>query len=255
MKVEDFQCDNVQNGTMLDRVGIGTNCMWVIDGASEVVKSDEDSKATWLIDTLNSELQHHSPGGIKQTLSDRMNYILSKYSLAQELSSRPKENQPCFTLAMLKKYGEKLEVGVIADASVILLMSDGEIKVITDKRINPFSDRTLSFRDKTKQKEQMIENRRFMNQQGGYWVGTSGLDWVPETKVSVFSVQDVEKVLLCSDGFTRVFQNGLVSYRSVLSGSVDIGEALELLREREKIHPLKEVKQHDDASAILISVK
>ena len=150
---------------------------------------------------------------------------------------------------------------VLSDCTIIFEREDGILEVLTDSRIKKFSDKTKEVRklalergkDVTKAvKSQMTVNRKSMNADGGFWtVSLYGGYWNEFVHKS-YNVSELKRCLIMSDGFERVFVEGLLSYEDVISGRVSLKSALKILRDWESSNDSLEVKRHDDASAILV---
>lgn len=140
-------------------------------------------------------------------------------------------------------------------------MNDGTLEVVTDNRIKKFSSKTIEVRkralelgkDVTKAvKTQMTSNREAMNTENGFWTVSFYGNYKDEFIQRSFDTSKLNRCIIMSDGFERVFSNGLVSYKDVLSETVSLESALKVLRGWEESSIFSEVKRHDDATAILV---
>lgn len=98
----------------------------------------------------------------------------------------------------------------------------------------------------------MIANREAMNTENGFWTVSFYGNYKDEFIQRSFDTSKLNRCLIMSDGFERVFSNGLVSYEDVLSETVSLESALKTLRDWEDSNESSEVKRHDDATAILV---
>ena len=101
-------------------------------------------------------------------------------------------------------------------------------------------------------KTQMTSNRRVMNTKNGFWTISLYGDYWEEFLCDSYSVSEVNRCLVMSDGFDRLFNEGLLSYQEVMSGKVSLDSALQILRTWEDNNRPSEIKRSDDASAILV---
>ena len=140
-------------------------------------------------------------------------------------------------------------------------MNDGTLEVVTDNRIKKFSSKTIEVRkralelgkDVTKAvKTQMTANREAMNTENGFWTVSFYGNYKDEFIQRSFDTSKLNRCLIMSDGFERVFSSKLVSFQDVLSGKVSLSSALKTLRAWEESNESSEVKRHDDASAVLV---
>ena len=102
--------------------------------------------------------------------------------------------------------------------------------------------------------EQMTKNRHVMNTPDGFWTVALKGYFEDEFVERIYDVDDVKRCLVFSDGFERVFLHELVSIEDILNRNVSLNSALKVLRKWERKATNLDVKQHDDACAILIEL-
>lgn len=245
-----------------DRIFISETAVGVIDGSSPISVvpiGGYHSQAEWLADNLANEFKKrmgiYPPNLCKYVTESLRN---SDYFASVDLN---KENLPCATFGCISCYLSTITGYVLSDCTVIFERKDGIIEVLTDNRIKKFSNKTKEVRklalergeDVTKAvKTQMTINRQAMNNDVGFWTVSLYGDYWNEFVYKSFNVQDLKRCLIMSDGFERVFVEGLLSYNDVLSGKVSLSYALEVLRTWENNNRSTEVKRSDDATAILV---
>ena len=90
-----------------------------------------------------------------------------------------------------------------------------------------------------------------MNQPDGYWTVSYLGKFEEEYSSFQCAEAEVEAILLCSDGFDRMFSLGLTAPMDLLTQKYSLKKALSELRDMEQSID-QDVKKHDDASAILL---
>ena len=247
-----------------DRIFIGNNIVGVIDGSSPISVipiSPYHSQAEWLSDNLAKKIPLYSDVSIPnicKKITDQLN--ASQSSILKMFNEA---TLPCAVLAGIQTQDDDLHGYVIGDCTLIIQFQSGDIKILTDNRIRHFSNLTrivrnealLSGNDSVKAvKNQMTQNRKMMNTTDGFW--TVALTGAFQTQFleCQYKIEEINKCLLFSDGFERVFSNSLCSISDILDSKVTLYSALHSLRNWEKSSTNLDVKQHDDVSAVLIEL-
>ena len=262
MRVIDSVIDFPKGDWGEDRLFIRNDAVGVIDGSSPIMVTSIEgyhSQAEWLADNLSIGLQEDK----ELPLPFVCRVVTDTLSKSEELQNLnlSKENLPCATFAGISYFNGRVSVFVLGDCSVVFEMKDGTFEVLTDKRIKKFSEKTKEARrlalesgeDVSKAvKTQMTANREAMNTEDGFWtVGLHGKYWY-EFLCEKYLTSELKRCLIMSDGFERVFTEGLLSYHDVLSERVSLASAVGSLRTWEGSSRSSEIKRSDDASAILV---
>lgn len=231
MKILDSVIDFPNHSWGEDRFFVDNNRAGVIDGSSpiNVVSLGEyHSQAEWLADNLSKKLildnnQHNLPNACKVITDDRY---------------------------------------VLGDCTLIIEFTDSrEIQVVTDNRIRHFSNLTKEKKNealaegkdyKEAVREQMTRNRKVMNTKDGFWTVALRGEYQEEFLKCQYKKDLVKRCLLFSDGFERIFEHSLYSYRDILNQKVSLADATKYLRDWENKASGLDVKKHDDVSAILV---
>lgn len=262
MKVIDSILDFPNADWGEGRIFVREDAVGVIDGSSPisvVPLGGYRSQAEWLADKIARDLKVMTGTSLPNLCKN----ITKSLRVSDDFASTDlaKENFPCATFGGISLLLNRINVFVLSDCTIVFERKDGILEVLTDNRIKKFSDKTKELRklalehgeDVTKAvKQQMTDNRRAMNTDGGFWtVSLYGTYW-KEFAHKSFNTSELKRCLIMSDGFERVFSFGLVSFSDVLSGKVSLKSALKILRDWENSNDSLEVKRHDDASAILV---
>ena len=96
-----------------------------------------------------------------------------------------------------------------------------------------------------------------MNTNNGYWVITYTGNFEHQFFLDNFNVNDISRILICTDGFDRIFNiiPDPIPLKKILTSSISLEEALKHLRASEnkfKNDDLWQAKLHDDVAAILM---
>lgn len=262
MRVIDSIIDFPKGDWGEDRLFIGDKSIGVIDGSSPISVvpiGGYHSQAEWLADNLAKEFEAWEGTFIPNLCKNITKSLRNSDDFAS--IDLAKENFPCATFGGISCYFDRVTGFVLGDCTIIFEHKNGILEVLTDNRISKFSDKTKEVRklalergeDVTEAvKRQMTANRQAMNTGGGFWtVSLYGSYW-KEFAHKSFNVSELKRCLIMSDGFERVFSNGLVSYKDVLSETVSLESTLKTLRDWEDSNESSEVKRHDDATAILV---
>ena len=262
MKVIESIIDFPKGDWGEDRLFIRNNAIGVIDGASPISVvpiGGYHSQAEWLADNLATGLQKESVRFLPYICRSITNPLRNSKDISN--LNLEKENYPCATFAGISKVLNRINGFALSDCTIIFERKDGILEVLTDNRIKRFSEKTKEVRklalergeDVTKAvKTQMTANRQAMNNDDGFWTVSLYGDYWDEFVHKSYDISELKRCLIMSDGFERVFVEGLLSYKDVLSGKVSLSSALETLRTWEKSNRSSEVKRSDDASAILV---
>lgn len=264
MKIVDQVIDFPNHSWGEDRIFSSNNTAGVIDGSSPIHVipiSPYHSQAEWLSNHLAQKIPLYSNASLPEICKNITDEL--KVSHSNVLKKFDESTLPCAVLAGIQTIDEYLNGYVIGDCTLVIQFHTGEIKILTDNRIRHFSNLTrtvrnealLSGNDSVKAvKNQMTQNRKMMNTTDGFW--TVALTGAFQTQFleCQYKIEEINKCLLFSDGFERVFSNSLCSISDILDSKVTLYSALHSLRNWEKSSTNLDVKQHDDVSAVLIEL-
>ena len=180
---------------------------------------------------------------------------------------------PCCTVASALARDDRLEVSVLCDASAFVLC-DGVVVPVVDDRLAALDARTenriatlmaagMSFADARAAVTPLLRRQRqsAMNREGGYWVFAADPAAADHVITASFPLQSVDAVLLCSDGFARLWEkygalaDGGAALRAALrpGGLGTLGRRLRRIENAPgtlETHP--RTSREDDATAVLL---
>lgn len=262
-----------------DAYGTAHHAAWVIDGATGVSLGPDilaPSGAAWLAASLSDVLATETRPGMdiagllalaERGVADR---FAAAVDPAREIDA-PDLPTGCLGLAVLA--GDRLQLGVIGDISLMHRDRARRLKLLSDHAVEAFGERTMealrrAVRERPDEdpwravRVQIRENRRFANQPGGYSVVHPTLPWAHRVTRDEVAVAAGDEVLLASDGFYRLVDHfGLHDPQTLMDAALDFG--LEAMVQRLRAIETQDrggalaprVKVHDDATAILLRVE
>lgn len=241
----------------------------VLDGATPIKKTEFEgygSYSMWLVNDFikyflsNYDIKHSVP----QLVDISMKEIKKKYPLTN-LSI---DEKPTFTFISTYISEGQLICNYLGDCCGYILCKNDEIIQLYDNRIEQFSNKTLQQLQYAKANNldislymtnQKRENIRSRNSNGGFWVVGYEGDFMKEFIQSEIPIQNIKSILLCSDGFNRIFNEfKLFQPIDILNRSISLNDAYMKLRkhETENSHNIYYpcVKAHDDVTAVLFKI-
>lgn len=251
---------------------------WILDGAaffSGPPRVADLSEGAWLVRAIDRRLRAASLDAL--SLPDIA--LMLESGLAADyaaLGEGHPERAPgegpsaVFALLRIRPEGERfrVEAMLLGDVSV-LIEDEGRLTRWTDERVAPFEARTIAAAQAAGHGDgvviapqalaQIIENRRWLNREGGYWAINPSLPWSPGLRLVSHIVSAQATLLLASDGFMRLV-DGMRSYaeadlmQAVKDRGVEslIVELRRLEQEDGQARRFARVKIHDDATALVI---
>ncbi|WP_433329467.1 protein phosphatase 2C domain-containing protein [Spirillospora sp. CA-294931] len=152
-------------------------------------------------------------------------------------------DSPSATAAMVRWDGRAVEWLVLADSPVILDV-DGELKVITDDRLDHLPSYTLE------------GVRASRNSPGGFWVASTRPEAAYEAVTGELPRESVRRVAVLSDGASRLVEKfAMLGWNDLLDLLDQAGpeELIRRTREAEKTAPAtRRGKRYDDATALIV---
>lgn len=255
------------SGFSEDTAYAGTDIYWVADGASTSKKdtfAGYESYAMWFTQLFRQQFEKIAPKSVP--FPELVKRCIDSIEQKFPLSDMDWYDKPSFTLSALQIDGEYTRLYSIGDCAIYILKHDGTTESLYDNRVDPFSMQTIrevqtarrTGKDVTMAiRTQTLKNRVARNQQGGFWVVGYGGRYEEEFLTDVYRTTDIKRILICSDGFIRIFKEfNLFTATDILTGTFSLDEAYRALRTYETKHEADTdfpcVKTHDDVTALLI---
>lgn len=242
----------------------------VADGATPVRQTPFGgyaSYAMWFVNTFKSEFISAYPTAFP--MPEFIRECIGRIKQGIPLQELPVYDKPSFTVAVVENWKNNLHCSLLGDCCIYLFTREKKVIRLYDDRIEKFSAITLRKMQSAKEQkknaetvinEQKIENIRCRNKADGFWVVGYEGKYDKEFLTADYRESDIETILLCSDGFERIFKEfGLLVPTDILSEKVTLEEAFSMLRNYETLHQNEAdypcVKAKDDVTALLLTVE
>lgn len=253
-KITDFPGDSNE-----DRYFQNDRHMGVIDGATPLDNhpiAGYTSQAEWLADILAEQL----------TISTKpfQETIVNWVDETRDFVNQNIPNnllQPSAVIGVAEQTRNRITLHLLGDVSISVLGRNGLISQYSDYRVEIFGGKTNQSKalgaSLAEIKQQRVNNRRQMNRPGGYYTVSHDGSFRKQFISITIDPDLIDKILIYTDGFERVFkQTSIIPYQ-VLSGKISLKNAVKALREVENHSFHKQntvVKKGDDATAVLIQI-
>jgi hypothetical protein len=264
-----------------DAIGHCATALWVIDGATGVGGQalDAPSDAHWFAQTASrafATILAVSPG---ISTPDLVLGVIDRCIAAfeAEAARHPEEHHglPSAAFSLVRRFQTHLEFASLGDCRAMLRDSSGRITEYGQSSIAAFEARTLASVEAALAEDEaltlealqdrvrpiLIENRRSMNQPGGYWVLGLQRHAVEHLQIAEVPLQACE-VAVASDGFCRLVDLfGLATPADLLAIATEseLNAWMDRLRAAEQapgsLRAFPRVKLSDDATFARVTVR
>jgi len=247
-----------------DKAIICDECVGVLDGATpiDIEKCNNYlTQACWFV----SAFENYFLKNIKVTKGVILPCCtLTTSEISRQYKKERDYNSPCCTAAFVNISSDRKKVLIylIGDCHVYIETKKGETIHYYDDRVDVFSHKTLEISKNNKfdrdvlVRNQKILNRNFLNQPNGFYAIDLSDDYVKGFIKKEISCDLVNKILVCSDGFARVFlEYGILKISDFFKSNISLLETANLIRDFERDLTNVEnkcVKKSDDISAVLL---
>ena len=248
----------------IDLIRTSDNCVLLLDGSTPLVESKYDA-SQFVMDFANAffdRLQNRecAPAAVGHALSD----IYALFKKAIDNDDVDLYPSACLTAAYISE--GMLHIISIGDTVALVIMKDGTVKTVTCHDVSRLDRAVISKAMEMRKafnmdicdvmkrpeiKQMLINNRKMMNKANGYKILAFGMPDVDDHDIHVFNANEVERIVMHSDGF-----DGYADRLAANDASLD--QIYRLLRCEENADPrLNETprfKVSDDASAIIFDI-
>lgn len=256
-----------------DRVGVEGRLAWVIDGAtglSDYPVTPVESDANWLVEIVVEVIRDAAaeptlgPTAIvKKAIETAVDRAATEWNAVPEFP-------PSAAICLLAADGSGIDYAILAD--VTLVLADG--RSISDHRVDASNAPAMNklvellaagatFDDARDQINDLLINARVtgMNRENGYWVLADNVEAADHAIAGRLSIDECQRVLLASDGFSRAIDLFPVEadWALLLSGERTLSEVLAEVREfdsrEDSLTEFPRWSRSDDATAALLELQ
>jgi hypothetical protein len=239
----------------------------VLDGVTSVADTGCLHGVRWYVEKLGSRILGNLSLDnleLREILAQSIDDVAALHAQTCDLDHPA---TPAATVAIVRVQQDDIEHLVLADASVAIDSTDG-MRVITDARVNVIvaeerkaatqhpadSDAYRRFIENS-----MIEQLKWRNKPGGYWVASVDPGAVREALVGRIALDNVRRVALLSDGASRLVDKyGIATWPQLLdileqAGPTGLIQQVRAADEADSDrHRWARYKVSDDATAIYV---
>lgn len=196
-----------------DIIGYERNYFWIMDGVTNLFNTnifDYGSDSRVLVEKVSCALKKNidDSRSLEEIIYKAILSVSGDFSeVISKFPNIKKYELPTFTIALVRELAKnKFEYYVLGDSPIIV---EGE-KKITDSRLNKLTKEFFckdEINNDIIKKEKLIQIRKKLNTEGGYWIGSVDGLGIKYGKFGSFDTNPNQRVIICSDGFSNLFQN------------------------------------------------
>jgi serine/threonine protein phosphatase PrpC len=261
--------------------GSVSTAVWILDGATALSKERlfpaAPSDAQWFVRAVDSELRNADwSRATRPLLQAVMHRVRRRFHVEAAGRIEQVSLWPVASFALIRVCGGRLEFVNLGDCRILWRRpSGGSVSSFGSSRVTELDASVVremrrlhregyaSHEMVRKALLPMIEaNRKLKNAPEGYWILDITGEGLLHVQTTVVEAANVERVLLCTDGYYRLVDTyHKRTDQSLLSDSVNIGvsamirEIREIERKDEHCLEFPRIKPFDDATAVLAFVK
>jgi uncharacterized protein YlxP (DUF503 family) len=257
--------------------GSVSTAVWILDGATALSKErlfpTAPSDAQWFVSAVDSELRDADWSRATRPL---LQAIMQRVQRRFHLEAVGRIEQlllwPVASFALIRVCSDGLEFVNLGDCRILWRsQSDGSVSSFGSSRLTELDGSVVREVERLHREGYanpeivrkavlpMIKaNRKLRNSPEGYWILDITGEGLLHAQTTVVDGADVERILLCTDGYYRsVDTYHKRTDQSLLSDSVDmgisamIGEIREIERTDKHCLEFPRIKPSDDATAVL----
>lgn len=211
-----------------DAFGVTENFLWMIDGATGVIKerlfpADPSSDACWFANQFSDALARQVKGrGHQEPDLEAMIRSANAEVLAAADEANPDFRnidhwkRPAASVTVAKVTTTQFIYAAIGDCAALVKKKDGSVIVLGDDRVGKFDRRTVQEMTRLREKNpdtgqdelfdqlKIIEQRKIRNSEAGYWVADLSDTWMDEMVTGSIPLAEIETLMFCTDGLYRL---------------------------------------------------
>lgn len=254
-----------------DRIGSRDNLAWVVDGATPVSGDRGEGDVHLLVDAYVEWLCGYASSVelASLSLSAVVDNMIVDISSSVETSKVDRQSPPSAAIGLVRAVGDDVEYLVLSDVSIAFSNCDAPV---SDNRVTEAQSREFqgyraalaaghapSDAFQAVRKCLADSRRRLMNKPEGYWVASLDVPSGSHAVSGVVSAAEDLKVLLCTDGFARIWEIfDIATVGEVQDSDRSLNEWVDALRSAERSDPQCAAFPRwgisDDAAAIRLTL-
>jgi hypothetical protein len=244
-----FATEPAPGRTNEDLVVVSAGFAIVLDGVTQLPGLDSGCVhgAGWYVRALGAHLAtalSDDPAvPLDAALTGAIRDVCARHASTCDLTN---PNSPSSTVALVRERDEHLDYLVLCDSAVVFDGDDGLV-VVND-------DRTGRLPSYDRESVAALRNRP-----GGFWVASTVPEAAAEALTGTLEVARVRRLLLCTDGASRLVEHFDRTWPEVFAlaeaagpgAVIDAVRAAEIESPDRITHPARKIKKHDDATVVL----
>lgn len=260
-----------------DAYGYGNKFAWVMDGALPLDqtnvtpwKNDVTWVGNWWTEYLNESLDD-----LKTSIHSHLEVGVHALNRAfSEFADIKKLNRASFCIGIIRINQYELECFILGDVEIAIKFKDGHVEIVTDSKIEAMDDEVIQMISQNKNREKDIvfngytaeeldilrRNRLTMNSKEGYYILEHDPEAIQHGIYKTYPLEEIESVLLMSDGFSAIYNKYDCCTIESLLDSVDrygVDDIIHRIRrlEQKGFSTYKRLRKHDDATGVYCNLK
>jgi len=261
--------------------GSVSTAVWILDGATALSQDRlfpaAPSDAHWFVNAVDFELRHSDwSKATRPLLRSVMQRVGRRFHLEAVERIEQVSLWPLASFALIRVYGGRIEFANLGDCRILWRSSKARtVKSFGSSRVTELDGKVIKEIDRLHREGYkshalvrnailpMIEaHRKLKNTPQGYWILDVSGKGISHLQTTTVEAADVERVLLCTDGYYRCVDTyHRRTDQSLLSDSVNNGisamirELREIERTDEQCLKFPRMKPLDDATGVLVFAK
>lgn len=292
MIVKDYICEGGKSSELNEDyiVWKDKSFVLVLDGSTGLTDMSPPEEycswAKWFVvrfaELISNKIREHI--GIGTLVAECIEVLRKEYDRMSDCKagSKDKLSEPSASMALLVDRGDRVELGLLGDISILVKYNDYVVEHVHCGRVEKLDKRVFSLMEEvrlelddksiksvmadSRVKELLATNRLKKNsgEEDGYWI--LGLDKEAAYHIEIYNWYrryegDTKSILLCTDGFSAYYydyrKDWLVSTFNKMEND-SLSTVYKELREIEDADKdcivYTRYKTHDDAAAVLVEL-
>lgn len=260
-----------------DLVWTGEGVALVLDGATGLTDTqytDAESDGRWYVETLSDEIQDRivSDEPLTRIVEASIEVVSDRFAEFTGNATLQRHEKPSAAGAIVRWDGETVEYLVLGDCSVILETADRTVPVLGEgprelddrvvehmEELRAEATEQISYGELRERVDDMlIEHRKQMNEQDGYWTLGQTPEAVQYALTDEFPQEAVQELVIFTDGFEGLVPtyDAFVDWKRLLQyiSHNGLDRAINVLRAFEQADPecraYPRIKPSDDVGVV-----